>query len=694
MNFAQLLLKIPLCTSLLCFSWQASAQQHQALETITVTASGIERQLATLSSNLTVLDQARLQAVNHQHINQVMSRVPGAWVSRGNGQEHLTALRSPVLTGGGGCGAFYMAQDGISLRGLGFCNINQLFDTNALQADRIEVLRGPASTLYGSNAVHGVINVITPDPLDNALDNPLNNSLHNQGGEFGLTFGPHDYQQAKFKVSNQRGKHGVMVYGNASHDGGYKESSGFEQQKLTFIHQFQGTSWSIKNVISGANLAQDTAGFIQGFEAYKTQSRKRENPNPDAYRDSQSFRAYSLIDYQLSERDEISLSPYIRWADMEFLQHFLPWQPVETNKQIGGGLKLSYQHEREALSWLVGLDIDYTQGELTEFQADPFAPHLPVGFHYDYQVYGTVIAPYAKAFWQITAPLTLTAGVRYEYTDYDYQNHLSDGSACAPEVTNCRYTRPSSQQVSFNETSVELGMSYQLAPNHRLYSQYSQGHRAPQATELFRLQAGQTLTNLAPEVSDGVELGIRGQRNELFYDVSLFTMDKEQVIFQDADRQNVNNGETRHRGLEFLLRYQLPHHFFVQANGTFANHTYEADLTLSRVSIKGNEIDTAPQQMGSVQLGWESPLQQQVVFEWQYLGNYFINPENTAAYDGHYLINLRASAPVSKHLTLAAQWLNITDQDYAERADFGFGQYRYFVGEPRSLFVSLSYRFE
>ncbi|WP_245961385.1 TonB-dependent receptor [Thalassotalea euphylliae] len=682
MNFSRLLTCSPIYTFLICLSSQAYAQQEQTLETITVTASGIERQLAKLSSNLTVLGQDALHEVNHQHINQVMSRVPGAWVSRGNGQEHLTALRSPVLTGGGGCGAFFMAQDGISLRGLGFCNINQLFDTNALQAQRVEVLRGPASTLYGSNAVHGVINVITPDPLSN------------QGGELGLTLGPHDYQQAKFSVSHQQGEHGVMAYGNASHDGGYKDDSGFEQQKLTLIHQFKGENWSIKNVISGANLAQDTAGFIRGFEAYKEQSRKRENPNPEAYRDSQSVRAYSLIDYRPSEQEVVNITPYIRWTDMEFLQHFLPWQPVEENSQTGAGVKLSYQQVQQTFSWIAGVDIDHTQGELTEFQAEPFAPHLPAGFHYDYEVDATVIAPYAKAFWQVADRLELSAGMRYEYTDYDYQNNLSDGSACAPEVTNCRYTRPSSQQVSFNETSFELGASYQLAPNHQVYSQYSQGYRAPQATELFRLQAGQTVANLAPETSDGIELGMRGQASELFYDVSLFAMEKEQVIFQDADRQNVNNGETSHRGIEFLLRYQLPNHFFVQANGTLANHTYEADLTLSRVNIKGNEIDTAPQHMGSVQFGWQSPDDKQVVLEWQHMGNYFVNPENTADYEGHNLINLRASVPIATNLTLAAQWLNITDQDYAERADFGFGQYRYFAGEPRSLFVSLSYRFD
>ena len=61
-----------------------------------------------------------------------------------------------------------MAWDGISLRAPGFCNINQLFDANTEQAGRIEVIKGPATALYGSNAMHGVINVLSAHPPNNS----------------------------------------------------------------------------------------------------------------------------------------------------------------------------------------------------------------------------------------------------------------------------------------------------------------------------------------------------------------------------------------------------------------------------------------------------------------------------------------------------------------------------------------------
>ena len=67
-----------------------------------------------------------------------------------------------MLTGAGSCGAFMTAQDGISMRSPGFCNVNQLFDANLLQAGKVEVLKGPATVVFGSNALHGIINVLTP----------------------------------------------------------------------------------------------------------------------------------------------------------------------------------------------------------------------------------------------------------------------------------------------------------------------------------------------------------------------------------------------------------------------------------------------------------------------------------------------------------------------------------------------------
>ena len=150
-----------LTLSLHTVSLGQTADPQDALETVIVTASRLPAQAMTLPVAWSVVDQATLERIAPQHSNQVFNRVAGAWVSRGNGQESLVSVRSPVLTGAGSCGAFMTAQDGISIRSPGFCNVNQLFDANLLQAGSVEVLKGPATVVFGSNAQHGIINVLT-----------------------------------------------------------------------------------------------------------------------------------------------------------------------------------------------------------------------------------------------------------------------------------------------------------------------------------------------------------------------------------------------------------------------------------------------------------------------------------------------------------------------------------------------------
>ena len=96
--------------------------------------------------------------------SEILNRLPAVYISQGSGQEHLTSIRSPVLSGGAGAGSFLYLEDGIPLRSPGFGNVNGLMESIIEIGDRAEVVRGPGSTLYGSNAVHGLFNVITPTP--------------------------------------------------------------------------------------------------------------------------------------------------------------------------------------------------------------------------------------------------------------------------------------------------------------------------------------------------------------------------------------------------------------------------------------------------------------------------------------------------------------------------------------------------
>jgi outer membrane receptor protein involved in Fe transport len=652
------------------------------LEEILVTATHLPRSGARLPINWARVNEEDLNVVEHIHINESFQRVPGGWISRGNGQESLTALRSPVLTGPGSCGAFFVAGDGISLRAPGFCNVNQLFDANAEQAQRIEVIKGPGTALYGSGAMHGVINILSQTPSRELVHTVA------------LEAGPHDYYRGRYLYSNTHGAHGLVVALNAADDGGYKDDSGFEQQKATLRHDYRNGRFSSSTIFSGSNLEQDTAGFIQGYKAYEDEDRKKENPNPEAYRDARSYRLQSTLSFELDENNSLAFTPYWRDNDMEFLMHFLPWQPVEENGHESLGLSSKWYATRGALDVSSGIDLEYTDAWLTETQDEPFvSPAQPPGVHYDYQVDATLASLWSQWEWDIDSNWHLSAGARYEYTNYDYSNKTDDGSACPPAVLNCRFYRPADREDDFNNWSLNLGALYAMTENHSLYGRLARGFRSPQATELYRLQSGQRSADLDAEELNSAELGLRGDRGRFHYELGAYYTTKDEVIFQDSNRHNVSGASTLHYGVDFSLRWQLPANLDLAVDGTFARHEYDSDTSLigSSGNIKGNDIDTAPRRFGSARLGWDIHPNHRAELEWVHMDSYYLEPDNNHEYDGHNLLNLRLVSQLTPRLQLGLRGTNLTDEDYAERADFGFGNYRYFVGEPRSLYVQLRY---
>lgn len=170
-------------------------------------------------------------------------------------------------------------------------------------------------------------------------------------------------------------------------------------------------------------------------------------------------------------------------------------------------------------------------------------------------------------------------------------------------------------------------------------------------------------------------------------------MKKDEVIFQDANRQNVSGASTKHQGLELSLDYRLTENWYLNGAASFARHRYDSaiDLLGSSGDIKGNDIDTAPRRFGSARLGWDFNTDSVAELEWVYMGSYYLEPDNNHKYDGHSLFNLRVSSQFSSRWRGSLRVTNLLDEDYAERADFGFGDYRYFVGQPLGAYVEIGY---
>ncbi len=656
-----------------------------SLEEVFVSGTRYQQDKFSLPGSYSLVDQKALEISHHQHIQEVLARLPGVDFHRNNGQEYLPALRSPVLTGAGACGSFLMAEDGIPLRPAGFCNVNELFEAHSEAATQIEVIRGPANAFYGSNALHGVVNVIAPAAFD-------------QAPRLGLELGPDDYQRVQVSAGNENFA-GAFT---GSHDGGYRDQSGVDQQKVSLRYRRQLDDLVLESGLTSTNLNQETAGFIEGYEAYKDKDLAKSNSNPEAYRDAKATRLWVRL--QDSTTDPAWLiTPYARYSEMAFLQHFLPGTPLEENGQTSAGLQSAAFFYGDNYRVVTGLDMEWTDGWLKQSQASvtPGSAFLqetiPIGQHYDYSVIAKQIAPFVQGDLSLSSSLSLSAGLRYESMHYDYDNHMlagrtrDDGSVCG--FGGCRYSRPESGQDSFNNWSPNIGVLYSYSDKQQLFANIAQGYRAPQAVELYRLQRKQTVADLDSEKLSSVEFGYRGRGDNLTSEVVVYFMEKDNVIYRDSSFFNVSDGKTEHYGIEADIQYRLSDTWDLRTVATAARHKYTDAGTLTTVDIKGNNVDTAPKLFGSVFLGWEPNAQSRIELEWLHMGKYYTDPENEHSYAGHDLVNLRGQTTLSRHVRLSAKVLNLFDTDYADRADYtGFSGDRYLPGARRGLFVAAEYQ--
>ncbi len=662
---------------------------NDQIEEIVVTSSRASIDLLDHQGNVAILNSEQVQSVAHMHIHELMTRVPGVWISRGSGQESLPSIRSPVLTGAGSCGVILTLEDGIPTRPNGFCNINQLFELPTEFAEQIEIFRGPSNALYGSNALHGMINVLLP--------NPQNSNFSNAS----LELGPNDLYRVKASMGlpgESPTTFGVVL----ADDGGFREDSGYRQTKA-----FLKKAWSINDgTLTGSfvasDLDQETAGFILGENSYEDPLLNRKNLNPEAYRDASSQRI-SLHWQSKIGQYELDIRPYVRHSKMVFLQHYLPGKPLEENGHSSFGFLANMRLENEKNSIEFGIDFDASNVYLRETQSGPttgsafLVGTIPQGKHYDYDVQGVVGATYIQTEFRPTDKLSVSGGLRAEFVDYEYDNHMLDGNTKDDGTTcgfgGCRFARPGDRSDSFSDFAPKFSMAYSLADNTTLYSNVSRGFRAPQMTELYRLQSGQLITDLKPETLDSMEFGYRSNKSFGFFDASAFIMRKKNSLYRDGDGFNVSGGQSRHVGVELYSEIPLNDYWSLSLNGTYAKHTYDFDKVAYRgeTYTSGKYVDTAPKWQGNAAVQYKGQGKIDGELQWQSLGSYYLDAQNLYSYPGHDLINLRMSFKVSNQLSVIAALKNLTDIDYADRADYAFGNYRYFPGRGREFYIRMEF---
>lgn len=668
------LLLAPLLPALLAPTATARAPSPAVLDRVEVTTR-LPEDPRRRAEAVARLDARALDRIAPAHANEALARVPGAWASRGSGQEQLLALRSPVLTGPGACGAFLVLDDGVPIRPAGFCNVNQLSELNLAQAGRVEVLRGPGSAVHGSNALHGVVAVQPRRPGD--------------GDTLRLETGSDAFRRLQVGLD---GPH-ARLDAHRTEAGSFRADEGYRLVQATAQWQARDDT---RLALSTHRLDQETAGFVIGDGAWRD-ARRRTNANPEAFRDARATRL--VLHHEQTVGDAtLLLRPYARDESQTFLQHFVLGQPLEEN----GSRSLGVQTLWQLGGWRAGIDVETAEGRLRQTQARPLASGTaaqiairPAGRHYDYTVAMRQAAVFAEHQWD-AAGATWTAGTRLERLGYRHDNRMREGNTAEDGTPcgfgGCLYLRSGDRRDAFVGRGVQLGVMRPLDGGWSVGGRAARAFRFPQTTELYRLQRGQSVDGFRTERADSLEAVLRHAGPRLAVDATAYAMRKDDAILRDANGLSVPAASTRHRGVELAARWTPRADAWLEGQVAWSDQRYAFDRVLAgnEVIRRGARIDTAPEWLGGVRAGIErfgTTLEIEGV--WQ--GAYWIDAANTRRYPGHGLWHLRAARPLRGGWTLDLRLMNLADRRYAERVDLAFGDVRSFPGAGRQVFLGLGW---
>ncbi|WP_083536366.1 TonB-dependent receptor [Steroidobacter denitrificans] len=679
------------------------AARRNVLDTVIVSASRERELLSETPASIGVIGEAAVRRAGATHPQQILSQVPGVAVSVTNGEGHTTAIRQPFTTSP----LYLFLEDGLPIRATGFFNHNALYELDLPMAGGIEVTRGPGSALYGSDAVGGIVNMLTRAPAPMA----------GLGGS--LDAGSHGWRRLMLEADTGEGAWGSLRGGaNLTRSDGWRHYTGYERKSVDLRWDLTTRSGvHLKTLLAAGHIDQDTgANSPLIYNDYRNDPTR--NNFPIAYRKVEALRLSMAIEKELGN-GLLSITPYVRDNRMELLASFsLSYDPTlyETaNRSYGALFKWRQDFPAFMRARLIGgLDVDISPGERKENRLDVIATgsgasrvfsDYRVGARiYDYDVTFRAYSPYLQGEISPLERLRVTLGIRYDALSYDLDNKLA-GTSVQGAATSF-YGQTPDTTVDYDHVSPKIGATYALSDRMSIYASYNTGFRVPSESQLFRPSVAANAAdaaarallamNLKPITATQFEIGWRGKFDRWSLDLTAFDLVKRDDLVSQRDiatnlTTNVNAGKTSHRGLEAGMGVELSPSVRLDSALSYARHEYRNWVTAA-ADFSGNDIEAAPRVLGNTRLSWNSAAGVDMQLEWIHVDDYWLEASNASSfpkYGGHDLFNVRAHWQATPSVALFGRIYNIADTRYADSAQISSGTPVYSPGLPRTYFAGV-----
>lgn len=576
-------------------------------EEIVVTASGFEQPRSETGQAISVIDEDRLAELQALSIADAIRTLPGV----------TAATRGPVgsQTGvflrGGNSSQTLVLVDGVRINDP--ASPNAAFDFGALltgNIDRVEVLRGPNSIIWGSQAIGGVINVQNLAPTETSV------------ARIGAEYGYADSVRANANLSGTSGMFegsvggafyrtdGISALAGRTEKDGYENYAANGRLKVNLGDNF---SLDFRGYFNRGTIEYDAA-FGGGPNSLPISKNRQFVGYVGANFDLADGRLRNRLSYARTDISRIGSDPVVFSFNNFDVDGTIDRFEYHGAFDLAGAATIVFgmEHERTfASTSFEGAPADIARNKVSS------------GF-------GQIIL-------RPVAGLTLTGGIRHDdYSDYGGQTTLGG---------NVAYT------LNGGDTM--------------LRATYAEGFRAPTLSE------GQPPfgnLDLKPETAHNFDLGVEHRfldgRAQVF--ATYFNRrSNNQITFSFVTFQSENIGRVKTEGVELGFALQPADQLNIQANYTLTDA-----INRSAGGNFGNRLELRPQHSGSLTLDWQTPWKLKLGSTLLLAGDSFDNAANTVRLDGYVLASLRAAYPVTGAVEIYGRVDNMFDTDYVQVARY------------------------
>ena len=557
------------------------------MDDVLVSGSRMEQKNEKIPAQVTVITAEQIRKSGAQTVPDALRNLGGVMVTdiQGNGMFQTVDMGGFGTETAGSHVAIVVNGrkiNPIDLSSIGFASIP------VENIARIEVLYGGNSVLYGSDAMGGVINIITKEAED---------GFHANAEAAG---GSNDAMKSAANLSFSQGKFGFRAGVVHQETDGYRERSKSRRKNVHGKFSFYGSdAFGIHLEANATDLAYQYPGSLT--KAQYEQNRKQAVNKADEGESQEQFYVLTVnSDWGKFGRMDVDLS----FRDYERQDLITSWASYRDYDYNTLGANPQYVLDKDLFNMgnRLTLGIEYYDTDYDAWTGPAGSKVKTTTFEHGQKTCGMYIQDELN----LTQSLVMNLGARYE----DFETNLNSSFGTKKDIDN-------------DEWAWNAGLSYVFSPGSKIFTRAYQAFRVPKVEDYISTFSGAINTDLKHETSMGYEVGIRvvALEKHLAANLRLYSFNVDDEIAWSST-QNENIGETRHRGGEFDLTYRMTDLISLFGSMGYTDPSFEYGANT------GKTIPLVPEIKGNAGFTLDFDFGLSYKFQYNYLGSRYQGGDN------------------------------------------------------------------